>query len=296
MKHITLLAATALLAAACGNRQKEYDATGTFEATEVTIYAEETGQLLVFDIEEGDSVIQGGEIGLIDTTQIYLKRLQLQATKAVFNSQKPDLEKQIAATRAQLAKARQEQQRYADLVSDGAVARKTLDDWDSQVTVLQRQLDAQTSALATTTRSLDRQAEATEAQIVQIDDQLRRCHVVAPLSGLVLDKYVERGELVAAGKPLCKVADMSTVYLRAYVTSEQLQQLRTGQGVTVFADYGAGQRKTYEGTVAWIASQSEFTPKSIVTDNERADLVYAVKVRVSNDGFVKIGMYGEVKF
>ena len=284
------------LFAACGNNEKEYDATGTFEATETTVSAEQSGALLSFSVSEGDNLTIGQEVGLVDTTQIWLKIQQLGATKEVYQSQKPDLEKQIAATRQQLAKAQTEQRRYQELVADGAAPSKTLDDANSQVLVLQRQLDAQVSSLSTNTRALDKQMAATDVQVSQLYDQLGKCHVVAPLSGTVLEKYAERGEFVSPGKPLFKMADIDNMFIRAYVTSAQLQTIKIGQKAKVFADYGDGQKKAYAGMVTWISSRSEFTPKTILTDDERADLVYAVKVAIKNDGFAKIGMYGEVKF
>ena len=295
MKKMMILASTALMLAACGNNEKAYDATGTFEATETTVFAEQSGALLTFDVSEGDSLPMGREVGLIDTTQTWLKIQQLDATKELYQSQKPDMERQIAATRQQLAKARQDEQRYRELVADGAAPSKMLDDAASHVKVLQRQLDAQISSLSTCTRALDKQTAATDVQIDQLRDMLRKCHVVTPVKGTVLEKYVERGEFVSVGKPLFKIADTEAMHLRAYLTSAQLQHIKLGQQVKVFADYGAGQRKEYDGTISWISSRSEFTPKTILTDDERADLVYAVKVAVKNDGFVKIGMYGELK-
>ena len=296
MKKFITMASAALLLAACGNSEKEYDATGTFEATETTVSAEQNGTLLTFTINEGDEIEAGSEVGLIDTTQTWLKLQQARATQEVYQSQKPDMEKQTSATRQQLAKAQAEQQRYKELVADGAAPSKMLDDATNQVQVLQRQLAAQLSSLSTNTNALSKQMAATEVQIDQLRDQLRKCHITAPLKGTVLEKYAERGEFVAVGKPLFKMADMEQVYIRAYVTSAQLQSIRTGQQVKVFADYGDGKKQEYDGTVSWISSRSEFTPKTILTDDERADLVYAVKVRVKNDGFIKIGMYGEVKF
>ena len=286
----------ALLLTACDNKTKEYDATGTFEATETTVFAEQSGALLVFGVSEGDKLVQGQEIGLVDTTQIWLKMKQLGAAKQVYQSQKPDMQKQIAATRQQLAKAQQEQRRYKELVADGAAPSKMLDDATSQVQVLQRQLDAQVSSLNTQLSTLNSQMAATDVQVSQLRDQLRRCHVVSPIGGTVLEKYVEQGEFVTIGKPLLKLADTEHMFIRAYVTSAQLQSVKVGQKVRVFADYGDGQKKEYEGTVSWISSRSEFTPKTILTDNERADLVYAVKIAIKNDGYAKIGMYGEVKF
>ena len=294
MQKIYVLAGVALMMAACGGNEKAYDATGTFEATETTVYAEQSGALLTFSVNEGDHIEAGKEVGLIDTTQTWLKIRQLDATKEVYQSQKPDMERQIAATRQQLSKAQQDEQRYRELVADGAAPSKMLDDASSQVKVLQKQLDAQISSLSTSTRSLDKQTVAANVQIEQLRDMLRKCHIVTPTKGTVLEKYVERGEFVAIGKPLFKIADTEQMFMRAYVTSAQLQNIRIGQHVKVFADYGDGQKKAYDGTVSWISSRSEFTPKTILTDDERADLVYAVKVAVKNDGYVKIGMYGEV--
>jgi len=291
-----IIAGAVLMLAACGNSEKEYDATGTFEATEVTISAEQNGALLIFNVNEGDILDQGNEVGLIDTTQIWLRIQQATAMKEVYQSQKPDREKQIAAISQQLQKARQEQLRYQELVADGAAPSKMLDDAINQVKVLERQYEAQVSSLNTSTNSLGKQMEATDVQVSQLQDQLRKCHITTPITGTVLEKYVERGEFVAPGKPLFKMADTEQMFIRAYVTSAQLKDIKMGQKAKVFADFGDGQKKEYEGTVSWISSRSEFTPKTILTDDERADLVYALKVAIKNDGYVKIGMYGEVKF
>jgi HlyD family secretion protein len=205
------------------------------------------------------------------------------------------MERQIAATRQQLTKARQDEQRYRELVADGAAPAKMLDDAESQVKVLQKQLDAQVSSLNTQLSTLNSQLSAADVQKAQLQDMLLKCHIVTPTRGTVLEKYVEQGEFVSVGKPLLKIADTEAMYLRAYVTSAQLQHIKIGQQVKVFADYGDGQRKEYAGIISWISSRSEFTPKTILTDDERADLVYAVKVTVKNDGYVKIGMYGKLK-
>ncbi len=284
------------LLAACGSQEKEYDATGTFEATETVVSAEQSGILLALSISEGAELAAGSEVGLVDTTQIWLKMQQLAATKQVYRSQRPDMEKQIAATRQQLAKARKEQQRYEELVNDGAAPRKMLDDAASQADVLQKQLDAQVSSLNNQLSTLDSQLSAVDVQIAQLADQLKKCHVTVPAAGTVLEQYVENGEFVATGKPLFKMADIRKMFIRSYVTTAQLQNIKIGQKAKVFADYGDGQRKEYDGIVSWISSRSEFIPKTILTDDERADLVYAVKVAFENDGYVKIGMYGEVSF
>lgn len=296
MKKIIAMAGVALVLNACGRKERQYDATGVFEATETTVYAEQTGALLTFNVEEGETVGQNREVGLIDTTQLWLKMKQAEAMKSVYQSQKPEQEKQIAVTRQQLAKAKQDQQRYKELVADGAAPGKMLDDANSQVEVLQRQLDAQLSSLRVNTNALDKQMDATDVQAEQLRDQLRKCHILVPAKGTVIEKYVERGEFVSAGKPLFKMADTENMFIRAYVTSAQLENIKTGQKATVFADYGNGGKKEYEGRVTWISSRSEFTPKTILTDDERADLVYAVKVAIKGDGYVKMGMYGEVRF
>lgn len=289
-----VLAAISL--ASCGEQEMKYDATGTFEATEVTVSAEQNGRLLQCDAVEGDSLAAGRQVALIDTVQLYLKARQIGATRLVYAAQRPDREKQMAATRQQLAKAREEYDRFAVLVKDGAANRKALDDARSQVQVLQRQLEAQRSTLTTSTNSLEAQMGTADIQQLQVADQLRKCHVLAPISGTVLEKYAEQGEYATVGKPLFKMADTGQMFLRAYITSAQLRHVRVGQQVTVFADYGNRERQAYPGKVTWISAKSEFTPKTILTDDERADLVYAVKIAVKNDGYVKIGMYGGVKF
>ena len=290
------LVLSALCLASCGDKEREYDTTGTFEATEVTVAAEQNGKLLLLDVNEGDRIGEGRQVALIDTVQLYLKARQIGAAKLVYASQRPDMEKQVAATREQLAKAREEYDRFAALVKDGAANRKSLDDARSQVQVLQRQLEAQQSSLHTSTSSLNAQMGTVDIEKLQVSDQLRKCHVLAPISGTVLEKYMERGEFASVGKPIFKMADTDHMFLRAYITSAQLKNVKIGQQAKVFADYGNGQKKEYRGTVTWISSKSEFTPKTILTDDERADLVYAVKIAVKNDGYVKIGMYGEAKF
>ena len=284
-----------LLLVACGDKDNTFDATGTFEATEVTVSAEQTGKLLRFDVQEGGKVMAGAEVGCIDTVPLYLKARQIGAVRMVYQAQKPNTATQIAALRQQVAKAQQEVDRYTQLVKDGAANRKILDDSRSQLLVLQRQLAAQSATLGTSTRSLTAQMGTADVEKLQVVDQLRKCHIASPISGFVLEKYVEPGEFAVIGKPLFKVADTERLFLRAYITSRQLQQVRLGQRVTVFADYG-NEKRSYPGIITWIASKSEFTPKTILTDDERADLVYAMKVAVKNDGKIKIGMYGEVNF
>lgn len=281
---------------ACGNGKSSYDATGTFETTEVLVSSEAAGKLLNFDVEEGTQLTAGKEVGLIDTIQLYLKKLQLQASMKSVESQRPDFNKQIATIKQQIATAEREKRRVENLLKAGAANRKQLDDWDAQIALLQRQLTAQMSSLQNSTNSLTEQGSSVGIQVAQIEDQLAKCHISSPINGTVLAKYAEAGELASIGKPLFKVADVEQMYLRAYITSGQLSQVKLGDKVTVFSDYGGGKRKEYPGVVTWISDRSEFTPKTILTKDERANLVYAVKIAVRNDGYLKIGMYGEVRF
>uniref|UniRef100_A0AB33IWN3 HlyD family efflux transporter periplasmic adaptor subunit n=1 Tax=Prevotella sp. GTC17253 TaxID=3236793 RepID=A0AB33IWN3_9BACT len=293
--HLWIVSAAVILFAACGEKEKEFDATGTFEATEVTVSAEQNGKLLSLAVDEGSRLSVGEQVGLIDTVQLYLQARQVGVTREVYAAQRPDVQKQIAALRQELAKAEQERSRYASLVGAGAVNRKLLDDAENAVKVLRRQIEAQQSALGNSTQSLNSQMSASNVQRAMVLDQLSKCHIAAPISGVVLEKYAEQGEFAVVGKPLFKLADTDHLFLRAYLTTAQLSRVKVGQRVKVMSDYGRGDRKMYAGTVTWISSRSEFTPKTILTDDERADLVYAVKIAVKNDGYLKIGMYGEVK-
>ena len=299
-----------LLLTGCSKKEQQHDATGTFEATEVTIAAKATGQLQQFLVTEGQEVAANAQVGQIDDTQLRLQRTQLESTKkqlaasrGATTSRQLDLDKQVAGLRQQIANTRREQTRYRELVADGAVPKKQLDDINYQIAVHERQLAATQEQVRSNNASLAEQGQSINAQIeginvqqAQIDDQIANAQVLAPIGGTVIEKYVEQGEFVTTGKPLFKMADTRQMTLRAYVTSAQLQQVRVGQKVKVMTDYGNNQGQTYDGTVTWISPKSEFTPKTIVTEDERADLVYAVKIAVANtDGGIKMGMYGKVK-
>lgn len=298
MKSRNLLGLCSLLAlfSACGNGAPKYDATGTFETTEVLVSAEASGRLLYFDIEEGMLLKAGEEVGVVDTVQFYLKKLQLEASIKSVEEQRPDILKQVAATKEQISAAQRERNRVANLLKVGAANQKQLDDAEDQLEVLRKQLVAQNSTLSNSHQSLTWQSSSVGIQVAQVEDQLKKCHITSPIIGTVLAKYAEAGELTAMGTPLFKVADTEQMYLRAYITSEQLSQVKLGQKVTVFSDYGTDEHKQYPGVVTWISDTSEFTPKTILTKNERANLVYAVKIAVHNDGLLKIGMYGGVEF
>ncbi len=284
-----------IVATSCTSRLPDYDATGTFEATEVTVSSEVAGKLLRMDAEEGVRLKVGEEIALVDTVQLYLKKLQLEANIKSVENQRPDLAKQIAVTKQQLTTAKRERDRAENLWKMDAGNRKQLDDWEAQIALLDRQLVAQESSLTNSSNSLTEQGNSLSAQIAQIEDQLKRCRVLSPVEGVVLAKYAEAGELATVGRPLFKVGEVDQMYLRAYITSEQLADIKIGDKVTVYADYGNSESKAYPGVVTWISDQSEFTPKTILTKDERANLVYAVKVSVRNDGMLKIGMYGGIR-
>lgn len=229
-----------------------------------------------------------------DYRRISRKKLQLEAGVKSVEGQRPDILKQVAATKEQIVQAQRERDRVANLLRVGAANQKQLDDAESLLKVLRKQLAAQNSTLQNSDQSLTWQSSSVGIQVAQVEDQLKKCHIVAPLTGTVLAKYAEAGELAAPGTPLFKMADMEQIYLRAYITSEQLSEVKLGQKVTVYADYGKDVRTAYPGVVTWISDSSEFTPKTILTKDERANLVYAVKVAVKNDGMLKIGMYGGV--
>lgn len=284
------------LLTACNNSTPKYDATGTFEATDVIVSAEASGRLLSLDIEEGTALKAGEEVGIIDTVQLYLRKLQLEASVKSVEGQRPDILKQVAATKEQIVQAKREHDRVANLLRVGAANQKQLDDAESLLEVLQKQLAAQNSTLQNSDQSLAWQSSSVGIQVAQVEDQLSKCHIISPLTGTVLAKYAEAGELAAPGTPLFKVADMEQIYLRAYITSEQLASVKLGQKVNVYSDYGNDVPKEYPGIVTWISDSSEFTPKTILTKDERANLVYAVKIAVKNDGLLKIGMYGGVKW
>ncbi len=294
MKTKVILLAAALLFTACGE-EAAYDAQGTFEATEVIVSAEAAGKILSFEAEEGTAVEAGAVLGSIDSLQLHLQRKQVSAQLAALLSSRPDVGRQVASLREQIAKQQSEQARVEKLLADGAATSKQLDDIKAQIRILESQFSASLSSLDKNMAMINENAMALEAQIEALDDRIAKCRIASPVGGTVLAKYAEAGELAATGKPLMKVADLRRLYLRAYFTSEQLAGLKLGDKVTVTADFGGDQRHDYEGRISWIASESEFTPKNIQTADSRANLVYAVKIAVENDGRLKIGLTGEVK-
>lgn len=295
VKNVLFYAIFLSLTAACGNGNGDYDASGTFESTEIIVSAEANGKIMRFNVEEGDLLKDGQEVGYIDTVQLYLKKMQLLTSVKSVQSRRSDIAKQIAATKEQIAKAEKEKKRNENLLKSNAATQKQVDDIDSQLAVLQKQLAAQISTLQNGNQSVTEESSAMEIQVAQVEDQLQKSHIISPINGTVLSKYAEAGELATQGKPLFKIADIENMYLRAYIIADQLTQMKLGQEVKVFADYGEDGKREYTGKVTWISDKAEFTPKTIQTRDERANLVYAVKIAVKNDGYLKIGMYGEVK-
>lgn len=292
MKRLAYIA-TALFAIGCGT-DTTFDAQGTFEATEVVVSSEANGRILSFDVEEGSTIACNDVVGAIDSLQLHLQRKQLVAQQAALLGSRPDINKQVSSLREQIAKQRTEKARVENMLRDGAATQKQYDDIEAQIKVLEGQLEATLSTLDKNTATINNNSTALEAQIAALDDRIAKCSIVAPVSGTVLVKYAEEGELASVGKPLMKVADLEKIYLRAYFTSDQLSKIKLGDEVKVIADFGGDERYDYTGRIAWISSESEFTPKTIQTKDSRANLVYAVKIAVENDGKLKIGLQGEV--
>jgi HlyD family secretion protein len=285
-----------VLLTSCGHDKNEHDATGTFEAVETIVSAEANGTIKELNIEEGQELKQGATIGYIDSVQLHLKRKQLLAQIKVLFSKMPDTQAQVAALEEQLKQAEREQKRVSNLVKADAGTQKQLDDVNSQIAVLKKQIEAQRSSLGIMSNSLNEETSPLKVQIEQLDDQIQKCRIVNPVRGMVLTKYMEANEMALPGKPLYKIADLSEIILRAYVTGDQFGAIKAGQAVKVLVDTEGGKYKEYEGKLEWISDKAEFTPKTIQTKEERANLVYAVKIKLKNDGLLKIGMYGEVKF
>lgn len=289
------LAAMLLLLSACGNKNDDYDASGIFEATEVIVSSQGNGELMEFNIMEGQDVEAGKPIGYIDTIQLYLKKMQLLANIKSVGSREYSVSKQVASIQQQIATQKNEQKRYENLIKSNAANQKQLDDINAQIALLEKQLIAQKETLENNNRGVSEESTGLEIQIAQIEDQIKKSIISSPIDGTVLSKYAEQGEQAAQGRALFKVADIANMNLRVYITADQLTSLKIGQQVKVFADQGKSDRKEYQGTVIWISDKAEFTPKTIQTRDERANLVYAVKVAVKNDGYIKKGMYGDIQ-
>ncbi len=296
MNKISYLAVAGLLWLSSCTPKTQFDASGTFETEETIISAEATGRIKEFNIEEGQTLTAGQYIGFIDTAQLYFNKENLQAQITAGLSKRPDIASQVAALQVQLEDAKHEQTRISNLVKVDAATQKQLDDQTYLVKQIEKQIDAELSTLNISTESITKETVPFRALIDQMKDQLTKCYLVNPINGTVLAKYARLDEEASPGKPLYKIADISSLLLRAYVTNDQFAQIKLGQKVKVFIDCTDTKYKEYEGEVTWISDKAEFTPKTIETKDERANLVWATKITVKNDGYLKIGMYADVKF
>lgn len=309
MKKIFVPFFFVLLLQACGNNQTSYDASGSFEADEVVVSSELGGQLLQFTVEEGDSLRKGQIAGFIDSTNLALQKEQVKARIRSLSEKTSDVMPQVELLRhqlnvqqSQLNNLLHEQHRFENLVKADAATQKQLDDINAQIDVTRRQMqvtkqqiEVQKNNISTQNRSILSEAAPLQKQAAQVEEQISKARIVNPIDGTVITKYAEEGEVTAPGKALYKIADLSFLNLRAYVTGAQLSQIKLGQQVKVLVDNGEKNYRSYNGVITWISDKAEFTPKTIQTKEERANLVYAVKIKVKNDGFLKIGMYGEVQ-
>lgn len=280
----------------CSNGNGKFDATGTFESEEVIVSSEAMGKLVLFDVDEGMNLKQNQIVGVVDTIQLYLKKKQLESTINSVLVTQPDIPTQLASIKEQIATAEREKNRIENLVKNNAATTKQLDDINSQLDVMNKQYEATKSSLTITKQGIQSQTLPLKAQVDQIQDQINKSIIRNPIDGTVLTRYAMQEEITSNGKALYKIANLSEMILRAYINGDQLGQVKLDQKVKVFVDKGNGEQKELEGKIYWISSKSEFTPKTIQTKDERANLVYAIKVKVKNDGYLKIGMYGEVKF
>src|SRR5690606_12903619 len=267
-----------IILTACNADRHSFDASGSFEAEETIISAEAQGSLKVFDIQEGQTLQAGQRIGYIDSMQLSLQKKQLEAQVVALAGKKPNIPVQLSALQEQLRTSEKEKIRIANLVKGDAATPKQLDDMNAQIEVLKKQIEAQKSSLSISSEGINKEVIPLQVQIEQLEDRLGKCHIVNPIAGTVLTKYAEANEMATIGKPLYKIADLSNIILRAYVTGTQLSQIKLNQKVIISTDDGKGGYKETEGQIIWISDKAEFTPKTIQTKDERANMVYAIKV------------------
>lgn len=311
MKGLKLvLLASVIVLGSCGRNDNDYDASGNFEADEVIVSAEQNGELLSFNVKEGEQLSAGATVGQIDITLAQLQKEQTEAAITALKEKTSDageqtalVQRQLAVEESQLDHLIKERERTRNLVKADAATQKQLDDMNAQIdqqqkriNVTKQQIRLNTSNTATQNRSILSERGPLEKMAEQYQEQIKKGEIINPIAGTVLATYALKGEMAMIGKPLYKIANTDTLNLRAYITGEQLSQIKIGEKVEVRIDSGATGFKSYSGSIIWIASKSEFTPKTIQTKNERANQVYAIKVSVPNDGYLKIGMYGEVLF
>ena len=298
------------LLVSCRSKQNEFDASGSFEADEVIVSSLANGRILSLSLEEGTLLEKDSIVGLVDATGLDLQKEEVEASIKSLQMQTQSvteqvklLQDQLGVQQSQLDNMEKERQRVENLVKLDAATGKQLDDIHSQIAVIKKQMavtrqqiQVQKDNTATRNRGILSQSEPMKKRISQIEDQLKKTAIRNPIKGTVLTQYAEAGEVTTMGKAIYKIADLSDLYLRAYISGTQLAQAKLGQLVKLRVDDGKDKYREYNGTITWISDKAEFTPKTIQTKEERASLVYAIKVKVKNDGTLKIGMYGEVKF
>lgn len=297
MKHSLnfLILILPLLFAGCSDGSDDFDACGQIEAVDVVVSAESNGKIISLDVSEGAVLAKGECVGVIDSVQIYLQKMELISRKQNAASRIVDIKKQLAPQKSRLENLMVDKERYVNLLAKDAGTQKQVDDIEFQIAVSKGEIDAQTQTYQNNNSGVESELAMYDVQIAQKEDMLRKCRIVSPVAGTVLTRYVEEGETVTSGKPIFRIADMNDVYVRAYFSTSQLADLKIGSKVKVYPDDGSNKLKEYEGTVTWISEQAEFTPKNIQTRDDRADLVYAVKISIANDGYLKLGMYAYVK-
>lgn len=299
MKHKIVYATTAVAALifwSCSDRTREFDAYGQIEATEVLVSAEANGRIVSLQLSEGDKLEAGKEVGAIDSVQTYLQKKELIRKKANAQTKLVDINRQLASQYAHLKNLQTDYDRYKALEAKDAATKKQVDDIVSQIAVTEREISAKKQTYEQNNTGIQEEIALYDVQIAEKDDQLNKCRIVAPIDGTVLTKFAEEGELVTSGKSLFKLADMNQVYVRAYLTTAQLADIKLNDEVKVTIEDGTNTPRQYDGRLIWIADEAEFTPKNIQTKDERADLVYAAKISVKNDGYLKLGMYAYVLF
>ena len=280
----------------CGNDDDEADAHGVFYATEIIVSAESNGKLLEFDVQEGKNYQAGDLLGYTDTMDLALQIQQLEVKIRATLASRPDIPSQLNTLQAQLQTMERERNRVSTLVDANAATTKQLDDVDAQIKILKSQIAATKSTLGTQSAAILENVEAMRIQMARLQNGLDKCKITAPITGTVLKKYIEPNELAYPGKPLFKIADITNMSIKVYVTEDQLSSIKVGQGAEIHIDTDGGDDRVVKGKVSWISDKAEFTPKMIVTKKERANMVYAVKVSFKNDGSAKIGMPGDVYF
>lgn len=273
----------------CNNNNQKADAYGNFEATEITISSETNGKIIQLDIAEGETISKGKMVALIDTVALQLKKEQLEVAKSVIYTKSKGVLSQISVLNAQKETANINKKRAENLLADKVGNQKQLDDVTGQIHVINQQI----RSIETQNAGVVNEAKKLDAQIREIDNQLSKCKILNPVEGTVLVKYAEANEITSFGRPLYKIADMTSMEFKGYVSEPQMANLQVGQEVALKIDMVDGM-KDYSGIISWIASEAEFTPKIIQTKEERVNLVYAIKVHVKNDGSLKIGMPGEM--